>query len=69
MEARNNEWWVAFARSSVVTLKIERNNQLFYEFDKVEQTSEKSGGTPFYIDWIGARRSASSPETEYSILK
>ena len=61
--------WVAFACSSVIPLRIERNNQLFYKFDKVEKEFEKRSGTPFYIDWTGERRAASSLELEKSNVK
>ncbi len=66
IEGRDNAWWVAFARSNVMAFKIERNNQPFYEFAK---TTEKQRNTPFYIDWHGEIRSASSPETGGSSLK
>jgi hypothetical protein len=62
IEARDKDWWVAFARSTIITLNINRDNKLFFKFDPIPRDSERLSGRPFYIDWIGERRSSREPE-------
>ena len=69
IEARNDQWWVAFARSSVVNISIERNDQLFYTFDPLDLTAQKLRGNPFYINWDGEQRAASSVDTKGPVAK
>jgi hypothetical protein len=69
IEARDNDWWVAFARSTIIALMINRDDKLFFKFDPIPPDSERLSGRPFYIDWMGERRSNREPELKLPMSK